>query len=128
MNGCFKRGGCIGYLAHPFDKKALWAVIASLFQSVRETQPPIEEGNRSVSAEKIAEYGQPTLKKGIHRLHGRAVKGLFRHDATSWMDLISQLTSGIWSTISGSPAVVMVQSTHDWKSDHLLACLMRGKS
>src|SRR5437868_13709945 len=84
---------CIGYLAHPFDKKALWAVIASLFQSVRETQPPIEEGNRSVSAEKIAEYGQPTLKKGIHRLHGRAVKGLFRHDATSWMDLISQLRS-----------------------------------
>src|SRR5690349_1836289 len=54
---------CIGYLAHPFDEKALWAVIASLFHSVRQTQPPIEEGNGSVSAEKIAEYGQPTLKK-----------------------------------------------------------------
>jgi hypothetical protein len=121
------RETCIGYLAHPFDKKALWAVIASLFQSVRETQPPIEEGNRSVSPEKISEYGQPTLKKGIHRLHERAVKGLFRHDATSWMDLISQLTSRIWSTISGCPAVVMVQLTHDWNSDHLLACVMRGK-
>jgi hypothetical protein len=86
---------CIGYLVHPSEKKALWAAIASIFQSVRGTQPPIEEGNRSVSPEKISEYGQPTLKKGIHSLHERAAKGLFRHDATSWMDLVPQLTSRI---------------------------------
>ncbi|HKF39188.1 MAG TPA: hypothetical protein VKB35_19990 [Ktedonobacteraceae bacterium] len=28
-------GGCNGYIAHPFVKKALWAVIANLFLSVR---------------------------------------------------------------------------------------------
>jgi len=29
---------------------------------------------------------------------------------------------------SGSPTVVVVQSTHDGKSDHLLACVVRGES
>jgi hypothetical protein len=30
-----RQRGCIGYLAHPFKKKAVWAGIVSLFLSVR---------------------------------------------------------------------------------------------
>jgi hypothetical protein len=43
---------CIGYLVHPFKKKALWAIIASLFLLVKWTQPSIQEGNHSRSPEK----------------------------------------------------------------------------
>jgi hypothetical protein len=43
-----------------------------------------------------------------------------RHDATD-------LGARIRGPASGCPAVVMVQPTHDWKSDHLLACLMSGQ-
>jgi hypothetical protein len=64
----------------------------------------------------------------MQRLHERPAKGLFRHDATSWMDLVHQLDTRIRGPASGSPVVVMVESTHDWKSDHLIACLMRRKS
>jgi hypothetical protein len=63
----------------------------------------------------------------MHKLHERSVKDLFRHDATSWIDLVHQLDALTYGPASGSPAVVMVQPTQDRKSDHLLACVMRGK-
>ena len=46
----------------------------------------------------------------MHRRQERAAKDNFRHDATNWMDLVSQLSSRICDTASGSPAVVMVES------------------
>jgi hypothetical protein len=64
----------------------------------------------------------------MQRRQERSAQDLFSHDATSWMDLVHQLDARTCGPASGCPAVVMVQSTHDWKSDHLLACLMRGKS
>jgi len=39
---------CIGYLAHPFEKKALWAVIASLFLTVRWNSA-IDPGGKAFS-------------------------------------------------------------------------------
>jgi len=44
------------------------------------------------------------------------------------MDLVHQLGARTCGPDSGCPVVVMVESTHHWKSDHLLACVMRGKS
>src|SRR5215467_1847493 len=44
------------------------------------------------------------------------------------MELVPQLDARIRGPASGSPVVVVVQSTHHWKSDHLLAGVMRGKS
>ena len=64
----------------------------------------------------------------MHRLQERSVIDRFSHDAPSWMNLVPQLSCQTRGPASGCPAVVMVQPTHDWKSDHLLACLMRGKS
>jgi hypothetical protein len=64
----------------------------------------------------------------MHRLQERSAKDPFSHDTMSWMELVHQLDARSGGPASGSPAVVMVHSTHDWKSDHLLACLMRGKS
>ena len=49
LRRCITLYGCIGYIAHPLKKEALWTVIASLFLSVRGTD---EEGNRSRSPEK----------------------------------------------------------------------------
>ncbi len=59
-------------------------------------------------------------------LHEQTAKDLFRHDATSWMDPVHQRDARIRSPASGCPAVVMVQSTQDRTSDHLLACILRG--
>jgi hypothetical protein len=64
----------------------------------------------------------------MHRLQERSAQDLFSHDATSWMDLVQQLDALTCGPASGSPLIVMVQSTHDRKSDDLLACLVRGKS
>ena len=71
---------------------------------------------------------QQTFRGGIRRPHERAAKGLLRHDATNWMDLIHQLDARTRGPASGCPAVVMVQSTHDRTSNRLFVCLMRGKS
>ena len=86
----------------------------------------IQEGNRSVSPEKISVYEPPTLKKGIHRRHERPAKDLLRHEATSWMDLVHQLVSRTCCLASGCPMVVMVKPAHEWQCDHLVACTMRG--
>jgi hypothetical protein len=96
---------------------ALWAVIASIFLSVREID---EEGNRSLSQEKTLVYGQQTIREGLPWLHERPVKDLFSHDATSWMDLVHQLDACTRGPASGCPAVVVVQTTHDRKRDYLV--------
>ena len=44
------------------------------------------------------------------------------------MDLILQLDALTRGLVSGCSLIVMVQSTHHWKRDHVLACVMRGKS
>src|SRR5207248_4858360 len=42
------------------------------------------------------------------------------------MDFVLHLSSRTRGPVSGSPAVVMVQPTHDGKSDHLVSCILRG--
>src|SRR6266496_4787444 len=42
------------------------------------------------------------------------------------MDLVHQLDFRTSALASGYPMVVMVQSAHDRKSDHLVPCTMRG--
>src|SRR5512135_358024 len=44
------------------------------------------------------------------------------------MDLVHQLIARICGPASSSPAVVMVQPTHDRKCDHLVPCILRGKN
>jgi len=41
-------------------------------------------------------------------------KDVFRHDPTSWMDLVHQLDARSPGPASGYPVIVMVQPTHDW--------------
>ncbi len=72
--------------------------------------------------------GQPTMREGLHRIHERPVKDLFRHDAPSWMDLVHQLDARPRGTASGYPAVVMVQPTHDRQSDHFAPCIQSGRN
>src|SRR5438309_5507108 len=84
------------------------------------TQPSIEEGNGSRSQEKTRVYGQKTIREGMQWLYERSAQDLSRHDSTSWIDLVHQLGVRTCGPASGCPAVVMVQSTNDWKSDHLL--------
>src|SRR6266480_1364055 len=43
------------------------------------------------------------------------------------MDLVHQLDARTGGPASGSPAVVMVHSTHDWESDHLVPCILSGR-
>ena len=64
----------------------------------------------------------------MHRLHERSAKDLFSHDATSWMDLVHQLDARTRGPASGCPVVVMVQPTHDRKSDHLVPCILSGRN
>jgi hypothetical protein len=49
MNGCCH--GCIGYLAHPFEKKGLRLSSPASFSLSGGTEPSIQEGNRSHSPE-----------------------------------------------------------------------------
>src|SRR5207245_1178493 len=53
---------------------------------------------------------------------------LFRHDATSWMDLVHQLDARTRDPASGCPVVVVVQPTHDRTSDHLVACILSTRN
>jgi len=72
--------------------------------------------------------GQQTFREAMHRLQERSATDLFRHDATSWMDLVHQLDARTRSPVSGCPVVVMVESTHDRNGNHFAPCVMRGKS
>jgi hypothetical protein len=64
----------------------------------------------------------------MHRLQERSARDRFRHDATSWMHLVHRLASRTRGPASGCPAVVMVQPTHDRKSDHFAPCILRGRN
>ena len=44
------------------------------------------------------------------------------------MDLVHQLDARTHGPASGCPAVVMVQSTHDRTSNHLVPCILRGSN
>jgi hypothetical protein len=77
---------------------------------------------------KTSVSGQQIIRKGMHMLQERPAKDLFRHDAQSWMDLVHQLDARIRGSASGCPAVVMVQPTHDRKSDHLVPCILSGRN
>src|SRR5262249_30272017 len=92
------------------------------------TEPSIQEGNCSHSQEKTAVSGQQTTREGRQWLHEWPAKDLFRHETTSRMDLIHQLDAPTTGPPSGSPVVVMVQSTHDRKSNHFAPCILRGRS
>ena len=71
-------------------------------------------------------YGHQTITEDRQRLLERSAKDPFRHDAPSWMNLVLQLDARTRGPASSGPLIVMVQPTHDRKSDHLLACMMRG--
>jgi hypothetical protein len=109
-------------------KSASWAITTTAFSLSGGTQPSIEERNLSRTQENTRMYGQQTIKKGMHRLQARSLADLFRHDATSWIDLVHHLSSRTCGPISGCPAVVMVQPTHYWKSDHLVTCILSGRN
>ena len=109
-------------------KRSLELSLPPSFLWSNGTQPPIEEGNRSRPPEKTRIFGQQITEEGIQRLQERSAKDLFRHDATSWMDQVHQLDACTYGPVSGCPVIVVVQPTHDRTSDHLLTCLMRGKS
>jgi hypothetical protein len=64
----------------------------------------------------------------MQSLHKRSAKGIFIHDAVSWMHLVHRQYSRKSCTDSGYPLVVMVEPTHSRNSDHLVPCLMRGRS
>ena len=63
----------------------------------------------------------------MQRLHERPVTDFFRHDATSWMELVHRLDARTRGPPSGSPLISMVQPTHDRKSDHLVVCILSGR-
>ena len=64
----------------------------------------------------------------MHRLQERSTKDFFSHDALSWIDLVHQLDFRTRAFASGCPMVVMVQPTHDGKSDHLVSRILRGRT
>ncbi len=109
-------------------KKALWAFIAGLFLSVRWDSAIEIAGNRSRSQEKTLVDGQQTIREGIPWLYDRPAKDLFSHDALSWMDQVPQLSSQTRRPASGSPVVVMVQSSHDRNGNHLVACILSARN
>ena len=64
----------------------------------------------------------------MQRLQERSAQDLFSHDATSWMDLVHQLDARTCGPASGCPAVVMVQSTQDRKSNDLVPYILSGRN
>ena len=64
----------------------------------------------------------------MQRPHERSAKGTFIHDDVSWMHLVHRQYTRTRSTNSGYPLVVMVESTHSRKSDHLVNCILGGGS
>ena len=108
-------------------KRQLGLSLSASFSLSGGTQPSIEEGNRSRSQEKTPVNGQQTIREGMQRLHERPVTDFFRHDATSWMELVHRLDARTRGPPSGSPLISMVQPTHDRKSDHLVVCILSGR-
>jgi hypothetical protein len=119
---------CIGYLVRPFEKKAVWAYIANLFLAVMGDSA-IEIAGESFSfTRENTGVGQQTIRERIRWLSERPAKDLSEsHVAMSWMDQVHRLDARTPGPASSCPVVVVVQPTHDWKSDHLLACVMREK-
>jgi hypothetical protein len=64
--------------------------------------------------------------EGMHRLHERPATDRFSHDAMSRIDLVPQTDLRTRALASGCPMIVMVESPHNWKSDYLVPCMMRG--
>jgi len=69
---------CIGYLAHPFEKKPKGLSSPASFLLSGGTQPSIRERNLARSLEKTLVPGQQTMSEGIQRLYERPVTDLFR--------------------------------------------------
>jgi hypothetical protein len=72
-------------------KKALWAVIASLFLSVKWNSA-IDPGGESFSFIRDRGMDSKSSGKGMHRLHERPAKDIFSHElsagwtwSSSWM-------------------------------------------
>jgi hypothetical protein len=107
---------------------ATWDIRSKNGSLSGETQVSIEEGNRFCSREEIPRFGRQIIREGIPLLYKRPATDLFCHDAPSWMDLVHQLEARRCGPVSGCPMVVMMESTHHGKSDHLLANVMRRKS
>jgi hypothetical protein len=82
------------------------------------------KGNGSHAQEKTVGYGQQTIREAMHSLQERPAKDPFRHDAHSWMDLVHLLDTRTPVPASGDPLIVMVQPSHDRKSDHFVPCIL----
>jgi glycine/D-amino acid oxidase-like deaminating enzyme len=65
-------------------KRRLGLTSPSAFSLSGGTQPSIEEKNVSHAQEKTGVRVQQTIREDAQRLHERAAKDLFRHEATSW--------------------------------------------
>jgi hypothetical protein len=78
--------------------------------------------------EKTCVYLQHTLREAMQRLHERSAKGIFIDDTVSWRHLVYRPYYRTRCTNSGYPSVVMVETTHSRKSDHLVPCILRGRS
>jgi hypothetical protein len=119
---------CKGYLVHPFEKDVPWAFTARLFFVVRwHSAIVIAGGMVLMDQRKQAWMGSRPSEKPCTGCKG-VLPNLFRHDATSWMDLVHQLDARTRGPVSGCPVVVMVESTHDRNGNHFAPCVMRGKS
>jgi len=77
---------------------------------------------------KIRAYLQHTLRQAMQRLHKRSAKGTLIHGAVFWMHLVHRQSYRTSCTDSGYPLVVMVEPTHFRNSDHLVTCILRGRS
>ena len=64
----------------------------------------------------------------MQRLHERSAKGIFIHDTVIRMHLVHRQYYRTSCTDSGYPLVVMVEPTHYRNSDHLVPCILRGRS
>jgi hypothetical protein len=84
-------------------------------------------GNNSHGPKKTGVDGQQTYREAMHRLQERSAKN-FSDPTYELDDLVHQLSSRTRGPVSGCPLVVMVQPTHDWKSDHLVPCILRGRN
>jgi hypothetical protein len=88
----------------------------------------LSKGNGSHAQEKTVGYGQQTIREAMHRLQERPAKDPFRHDAHSWIDLVHLLDTRTPVPASGDPLIVMVQPSHDRKSDHFVPCILSARN
>ena len=68
------------------------------------------------------------MREGIQWLHERPATDLFSHDVLSRMDQVHQLGAHTCGPASGCPLIIMVQPTHDRKTDHLGACILSERN